>query len=148
MNRSILSLAVIATLSGCGAESRQCATADAKGVVAPLKTKAQFASMLKGVVGRTQTASMIGSDGEAKLPKALDEAVERHGSVWDENIMTSWAKLSTSDLQTVCNALNEGDQATFMRYATQVGGDVQQRNEPVLKQAAAEVLAQISSTGQ
>ncbi len=148
MLRFFVSLSVIAALSGCANGSRQCTTADAKGVVAPLKSKMQFESMLKGVVNRTQTASMIGADRDARLTKALDEAIERHGLVWENNIVSSWAKLNASDLQTVCNALNDGDQATFMRYATQVGGDVQQLNEPVLKRAAAEVLAEISSVGQ
>ncbi|GAA4751840.1 hypothetical protein GCM10023264_18220 [Sphingomonas daechungensis] len=100
--------------------------------------------MLTMAVERTQTVSMAaardGSRGREKLAQAIDGAVERHGTQWEQNLVASWQTLSAAEIQQVCTALEERDQDTFMRFAERVGPEVKSRNEPVMQRAAVEVL--------
>ena len=148
MRSLFISIIFLAALSGCSA-SPKCSSPDAVGIVATLRPDDQFRAMLTMLVKRTQTAAMTTKrDGPAanqNLSKAIDAAVERHRGEWRRNLVASWSILSPSELQQVCAAIGKRDQAVFKKFAERVGGDVQSRNEPVLKQASAEVLDQLWS---
>lgn len=57
--------------------------------------------------------------------------------------MIGWSTLGSAEIEQVCAALSNRDKATYMQFATRVGGDVKKRNEPVLRQAATEVVAEV-----
>jgi hypothetical protein len=103
--------------------------------------------MLGVVVGRTQTAAVAlrrdGPSAREAIASEVDAAVERHHREWERNQVAAWATLSPDQLGQVCTALSEGDQATYMKFATPVGRVAQQKNEPLLKRAASEVLSAI-----
>ena len=132
-------------LAGCSS-GRQCASPDAGGIVASFQPRQQFSGMLENFVKRSQTAAIIsrreGPAAEKNLSQAIDSAVERHASEWEQNLVSGWATLSADELDQVCTALNERDQATFELFAKRVGPEVRSRNEPVLKRAFVEVLQQ------
>ncbi len=146
--RSFIVLASLA-LAGCDARSPLCSSADALGVVKALQPEEQFRAMLKTVAERTQTVAMAkqrdGSRTKQKLSEAVDAAVEKHGAEWERNLISGWSILNSTELEKVCNALNERDQSTFMRFAQRIGAEVQSRNEPLLKRAGAEVLEAVWS---
>jgi hypothetical protein len=139
-----LTLLIVLALTGCGASSTRCASKDAQGIVRALQPQEQFRAMLEATTQRTQTMIMALAQGgpgtKRELARAVDAAVARHGEEWKQNLVSSWSTLSPAELEQVCTALNERDQASFMRFAERLGRDVQSRNEPLLKQAAAEVL--------
>ncbi|MAC57846.1 MAG: hypothetical protein CMH85_07525 [Novosphingobium sp.] len=143
MKRFVTIIAAFA-VAGCGTMSPHCASNDAQGLVEVLRPEAQFKSMLKGVVNRTQTAKMAAAkDGSAagqKLDQAIDDAVERHAAEWKRNLVLSWQTLSPAEVEQVCTALEQRDQQTFTRFAQRVGSKVQSRNEPLLRRSAVEVL--------
>lgn len=143
MARLLVLIATIA-LAACGAQSPKCASTDARGVVDALQPRDQFRAMLKMTAKRTQTVAMAayrdGAGASQKLDSALDKAVERHGAEWERNIVSSWATLSSPELQQVCTTINERDKSTYTRFSERLGPEVQSRNEPVLHRAAIEVL--------
>jgi hypothetical protein len=142
---SLIATALLAT-SACGSPPR-CVTIDAKGIADANNSKAQFRAILEGVIQRTVTAAMVmsrdGAAGSQALSKATDVAVRRHQAAWDRNVVASWNTLASSEIEQVCAAISGGDQATYMRFATRVGGEARKRNEPLLKQAGSEVLAAV-----
>jgi hypothetical protein len=146
MNRPILILSALVALGGCG-QSPRCATNDAQGLVEALEPKEQFRSMLTMTVLRTQTAAMAtarnGSKARERLARAVDEAVERHSTEWERNLVAGWQILSAAEVQQVCTALEKRDQETFMRFTQRVGPVVQSRNESLMRRAAVEVLKAI-----
>lgn len=99
------------------------------------------------VADRTQTAAIVKSRDGATSAKALsdavDAAVERHHKEWEQNLVASWSTLSPGELERVCSALGDGNQATYMQFAKQVGAYAQKRNEPLLRRAGVEVLSAI-----
>lgn len=143
MKHPILTLAALTALGGCG-QSPHCGSADAQGIVEALRPKEQFRSMLTMTVERTKTAEMAavrdGSAARQKLARAVDNAVERHATAWEQNLVASWQRLSAAEARQVCNALNKRDQDTFMRFAQRLGPEAQSRNEPLIQRAAVEIL--------
>jgi hypothetical protein len=103
--------------------------------------------MLKAVSERTQTAASVSRrDGIAApeaFSRAIDAVVERRHREWEQNLVVAWGTLSSDELAQVCTALGRRDKATYMKFAERVGGEVQKRNEPLLKSAGAEVLSAI-----
>lgn len=146
MKRTILVLVAAVAVGGCG-QSPRCAANNAEALVEALKPKEQFRSMLTMTVERTQTAAMAAArDGPAarqKLAQAVDEAVERHGTEWESNLVASWQTLSAAELQQVCSAVAKHDQDTFMQFAERLGPEVKSRNEPLMQRAAVEVLTAV-----
>lgn len=100
--------------------------------------------MLTMTVERTKTAEMAavrdGSAARQKLARAVDNAVERHATAWEQNLVASWQRLSAAEARQVCNALNKRDQDTFMRFAQRLGPEAQSMNEPLIQRAAVEIL--------
>lgn len=149
MSPKLLVTVAAVALAGCTFSSQNCANPDAASIVASFRPKEQLAAMLESVSKRTQTAVMVenrdGPSAQKNLNHAVKSTVERHAAEWERNLVSAWRTLNADELKQVCNALNEGDQATFERFAARVGPEVQSRNEPVLKRAGTEVLEQISS---
>jgi hypothetical protein len=147
MTHHILISAAAVLLSGCASAAPRCSTPDAEGVVRALDPDKQFRSMLLQTAKRTQTVAMAsardGSRLDRKLNEAVDGAVARHGDKWQHNLMVSWNELGPDDLRQVCSALESGDQQTFKRFAMRVGPTVQELNEPLLREAGAEILAAV-----
>lgn len=137
---------MVFNLSGCG-QSPHCQSNDAQGVARALAPRKQFATMLTMAVRQTQTAGMVTARDTANAPSkiavATDAAVARHEAEWEQNVIAAWQTLSPADLQEVCTALNNRDRRTFAKFADRVGTEVQNRNEPLLREAAAEVLEAI-----
>jgi hypothetical protein len=105
--------------------------------------------MLKMQVERTQTFAMASAKDKSgtaeKLESALDRAVQRYGAQWERNLVAAWATLDAAELEKVCSVLGKKNDMTFMRFAMQVGPAVKSKNEPLLKEAANEVLGAIWS---
>jgi hypothetical protein len=103
--------------------------------------------MLQAAAERTQTAAIAshrdGAPAAEALSSAVDAAVERHHQEWEDNLVSAWGTLTADELGQVCRALRERDEATYMKFATRVGAEVQKRNEPLLKRAGTEVLSAI-----
>lgn len=146
MLRSFFIAVSLLATSACGSAPR-CVTVDAKGIADANNSKAQFKAILEGVTRRTVTAAMVtkrdGAAGSEALSKAIDVAVSRHQAAWDRNVVASWNTLAAGEIGQVCAALGSRDQATYMRFATRVGEEARKRNEPLVKQAASEVLAAV-----
>lgn len=144
MTRVLTILATAIFLTACGSASAHCPTNDAPGLVSALNPRQQFGVMLKATVERTQTAAMAAardpSGARQKIAKAIDVAILRHGAEWERNLVDSWQTLSSSEIQRVCTALEDGDKTTFLQFARRIGPRVQSRNEPLLRRAGAEVL--------
>jgi hypothetical protein len=145
MQRCLL-IAISLLVMGCGATPR-CATVDAQGIADAVHPNTQFKHMLEGVVRSTVTAKIImrrdGVAGSQTLSKAIEAAAGRHQAEWDRNVVASWNTLAADELGQVCTALAGRDEATYMRFATRAGAEAKNRNEPVLKRAATEVLAAV-----
>jgi hypothetical protein len=133
-------LICIALITGCSSHMGSCLSPDTKGLAPVLMAKERFALFLKGVVERTYTFAGMTAEEKARLPEAYATVIERHAVTWEKNMLDSWAKLSATDLKKVCDAVNNGDQRTFVVFAKHVGPDVKKTNEPLLRQAAKEVL--------
>ena len=88
-------------------------------------------------------ANRDGSSARKNQRKAIDNVVERHAAEWERNMVSGWATLNAEDLNKVCKALNERDQATFNSFANRVGPEIKARNEPLLKRAGVEVLEEV-----
>lgn len=105
--------------------------------------------MLEGVIERTVTGAMAGQQNgslsKQTLADAIDAAVERHGAEWEQNLVSSWSTLGSTELEQVCTALREGDQSTFMQFTQRLGPEVRTRNEPLLKRAGEDVIKVIWS---
>jgi hypothetical protein len=137
-------------IAGCGS-APSCATVDAQGIADVNGSQAQFRAMLEGVVQRTVTAAMVakrdGAAGSQALSKAIEIAVGRHQAEWDRNVVASWNTLASGEIEQVCAAFASRDRATYMRFATRVGEEAKKRNEPVLQQAATDVVATVFQSG-
>lgn len=103
--------------------------------------------MLESAVQGTVTSAMVmkqdSAAGTENLSKAIDSAVSRHQASWDRNVVVGWSTLGSTEIEQVCAALSNHDQATYMQFAPRVGAVIKTRNEPVLRQAATEVLAEV-----
>lgn len=147
MRNSLLFILLFSILSGCSAQPNLCESASASGVVAALKPKEQFRTMLTRLVGLTLTSKIAASRNDAaseeQLRVALDDVVSPNSGLWEENLIASWQTLKSEDLQNVCNAINQQNPTILMNYTTLIGPEVQRLNEPLLKSAAVDVLEQI-----
>lgn len=146
MNHKLLVMVAAVALAGCTSD-RRCTNPDAASVVASFQPKQQFSAMLESIAERTQTLAMAENRDRASarknLSQAIESTVERHAAEWERNMVSGWETLTAEELKQVCTAINEGDRATFERFAARVGPEVQSRNEPLFKRAGAEVLEQI-----
>ena len=144
MSRLVLILFSAIALANCS--SPRCERVDAQSLVTALKPERQFRAMLKMLVVRTQTFAMANakdsSGTDRKLEAALDEAVARYGPEWERQLVAAWGTLDEAELEQVCGALGK-DEATFMRFATQVAPAAKSKNEPLLMRAASDVLGKI-----
>ena len=146
MFRLPLIVIMLMATGGCASAPR-CVTVDAQGIADANHSKAQFRTMLESATQRTVTAATVmkrdGVAGSQALSRAIDAAVSRHQAEWDRNVAASWNTLASGEIEQVCAAFTSRDQATYLRFATRVGEEVRKRNEPVLQQAATEVLAAV-----
>lgn len=136
-------------VASCGISSSGCKSPDPKGIVAALRPREHFRSILTSVTERTQTVAMAtakdGSQTREKLAQAIEAAVERHDRAWEQNLIDSWSTLTADELKHVCTALNERDRQTFRKFAERVGSAAKARNEPLIGKAGAEVLGKVWS---
>jgi hypothetical protein len=136
---------LLLTLTGCGDNKSGCT---AENIVKAMKPELQLTAMLKATVKQTHTFA-IKRQSDVNIEKNLQDAVEtvvrHHIDQWNQNLMQSWATLNPVDLNVACKALSNKDQAALMAIMSDVGDEVQLRNEPLLKQAGVDVLKILDS---
>lgn len=140
----IISIFAFLGLAGCGGFGADCKSPDAAGIVAALATETQLKSMIEAAAKPTQTFAAAklkhGADFDAKFDAAVQAAVDRHSPTWKQNLARAWGSLLASEQKQVCDALTQGDRATFEQFAGKIGPLAQAQNQPVLVNAGSDVL--------